>query len=87
MRIQKKGGTRCNFSVFSSIDCAERAVVLLNRYCSIATQSGAGHFCPRGNFRSVLVYMTAAQNKFLRIYYARVKECLEAFDAEAATQT
>lgn len=23
------------------------------------------------------VYMTAAQNKFLRIYYARVKECLE----------
>ena len=25
--------------------------------------------------------MTAAQNKFLRIYYARVKECLEAFDA------
>ena len=28
------------------------------------------------------VYMTAAQNKFLRIYYARVKECLEAFDAQ-----
>lgn len=27
------------------------------------------------------VYMTAAQNKFLRIYYARVKECLETFDA------
>ena len=33
------------------------------------------------------VYMTAAQNKFLRIYYARVKECLEAFDAhQKATQ-
>ncbi len=28
------------------------------------------------------VYMTAAQNKFLRIYYARVKECLAAFDAQ-----
>ena len=28
------------------------------------------------------VYMTAAQNKFLRIYYARVKECLTAFDAQ-----
>lgn len=28
------------------------------------------------------VYMTAAQNKFLRIYYARVKECLEDFDAQ-----
>ena len=33
------------------------------------------------------VYMTAAQNKFMRIYYARVKECLEAFDAhQKATQ-
>ena len=33
------------------------------------------------------VYMTAAQNNFLRIYYARVKECLEAFDAhQKATQ-
>ena len=31
------------------------------------------------------VYMTAAQNKFLRIYYARVKECLEAFDAQQDT--
>lgn len=26
------------------------------------------------------VYMTAAQNKFLRIYYARVKECVNATD-------
>ena len=31
------------------------------------------------------VYMTAAQNKFLRIYYARVKECLEAFDERQDT--
>ena len=31
------------------------------------------------------VYMTAAQNKFLRIYYARVKECLETFDAQQDT--
>lgn len=30
-------------------------------------------------------YMTAAQNKFLCIYYARVKECLEAFDAQQNT--
>ena len=28
------------------------------------------------------VYMTAAQNKFLRIYYARVKECLVAADTK-----
>jgi len=26
--------------------------------------------------------MTAAQNKFLRIYYARVKECLAAADKQ-----
>lgn len=26
------------------------------------------------------VYMTAGANKFLRIYYARVKECLQALD-------
>ena len=31
--------------------------------------------------------MTAAQNKFLRIYYARVKECLEAFDAQSTAQS
>ena len=30
----------------------------------------------------LVVYRTADQNKFLRIYYARVKECLEAFDAQ-----
>lgn len=35
--------------------------------------------------QAVLVYMTAAQNKFLRIYYARVKECLEAFDERQDT--
>jgi hypothetical protein len=27
------------------------------------------------------VYMTAAANKFLRIYYARVKECLNTLDS------
>ena len=31
------------------------------------------------------VYMMASANKFLRIYYARVKECLEAFDAQQDT--
>ena len=36
----------------------------------------------RGEGKPYFVYMTAAQNKFLRIYYARVKECLEAFDTQ-----
>ena len=36
----------------------------------------------RSEGKPYFVYMTAAQNKFLRIYYARVKECLEAFDAQ-----
>lgn len=35
----------------------------------------------RNEGKPYFVYMTAAQNKFLRIYYARVKECLETFDA------
>ena len=41
-------------------------------------------FSPRSSFSlaAYFVYMTAAQNKFLRIYYARVKECLEDFDAQ-----
>ncbi len=36
----------------------------------------------RSEGKPYFVYMTAAQNKFLRIYYARVKECLETFDAQ-----
>lgn len=32
------------------------------------------------------VYMTAAQNKFLCIYYARVKECLEVFNAQQVSE-
>ena len=39
----------------------------------------------RGEGKPYFVYMTAAQNKFLRIYYARVKECLEAFDTQQNT--
>ena len=39
----------------------------------------------RAEGKPYFVYMTAAQNKFLRIYYARVKECLEAFDAQQDT--
>ena len=35
----------------------------------------------RSEGKPYFVYMTAAQNKFLRIYYARVKECLAALDA------
>ena len=41
----------------------------------------------RSEGKPYYVYMTAAQNKFLRIYYARVKECLEAFDRQNAPQT
>ena len=41
----------------------------------------------RAEGKPYFVYMTAAQNKFLRIYYARVKECLEAFDTEPAKQS
>ena len=39
----------------------------------------------RAEGKPYFVYMTAAQNKFLRIYYARVKESLEAFDAQQST--
>ena len=41
----------------------------------------------RAEGKPYFVYMTAAQNKFLRIYYARVKECLEAFDAKNVSQS
>lgn len=37
----------------------------------------------RSEGKPYFVYMTAAQNKFLRIYYARVKECLESLEAAA----
>lgn len=36
----------------------------------------------RAEGKHYFVYMTAAQNKFLRIYYARVKECLDAWEKE-----
>ena len=39
----------------------------------------------RGEGKPYFGYMTAAQNKFLRIYYARVKDCLEAFDTQQNT--
>lgn len=39
----------------------------------------------RSEGKPYFVYMTAAQNKFLRIYYARVKECLGAFDVQQDT--
>ena len=35
----------------------------------------------RAEGKPYYVYMTAAQNKFLRIYYARVKECMLALEA------
>jgi len=37
----------------------------------------------RSEGKPYYVYMTAAANKFLRIYYARVKECLNELDPEA----
>lgn len=37
----------------------------------------------RAEGKPYLVYMTAGANKFLRIYYARVKECLSALDEGA----
>lgn len=40
----------------------------------------------RAEGKPYFVYMTAAQNKFLRIYYARVKECLTAGVREAPEQ-
>jgi len=41
----------------------------------------------RAEGKPYFVYMTAAQNKFLRIYYARVKECLAAADAQVPPET
>ena len=40
----------------------------------------------RAEGKPYFVYMTAAQNKFLRIYYARVKECLAAADSQHASE-
>ena len=40
----------------------------------------------RAEGKPYFVYMTAAQNKFLRIYYARVKECLTAAGCEPPGQ-
>lgn len=40
----------------------------------------------RDEGKPYLVYMTAAENKFLRIYYARVKECLNAADEQASAE-
>ena len=40
----------------------------------------------RSEGKPYLVYMTAAQNKFLRIYYARVKECMDALDAQQSSE-
>lgn len=41
----------------------------------------------RSEGKPFYVYMTAAQNKFLRIYYARVTECLEASDPADSVKT
>ena len=41
----------------------------------------------RAEGKPYFVYMTAAQNKFLRIYYARVKECLLAADTQESSES
>ena len=41
----------------------------------------------RAEGKPYFVYMTAAQNKFLRIYYARVKECLFAAGAQEPSES
>ena len=41
----------------------------------------------RAEGKPYFVYMTAAQNKFLRIYYARVKEYLETFNTQTAERS
>ena len=40
----------------------------------------------RAEGKPYFVYMTAAENKFLRIYYARVKECLIAADSKEPSE-
>ena len=40
----------------------------------------------RAQGKPYYVYMTAGANKFLRIYYARVKECMAALEAEENTE-
>ena len=39
----------------------------------------------RSDGKPYYVYMTAGANKFLRIYYARVKECMEKLKTSAET--
>jgi len=41
----------------------------------------------RAEGKPYFFYMAAAQNKFLRIYYARVKECLIAADLQENSQS
>jgi transposase len=41
----------------------------------------------RSEGKPYFVYMTAASNKFLRIYYARVKECMTALDEAVAQES
>lgn len=41
----------------------------------------------RSEGKNYYVYMTAACNKFLRIYYARVKEFMDSLDASSETET
>jgi hypothetical protein len=39
----------------------------------------------RAEGKPYYVYMTAAANKFLRIYYAQVKECLNFLEKDSET--
>lgn len=66
--------TRVMFLTWQQPDSTAAA---LNKFCSICTPNGV---YTEFGIDPISVYMTAAQNKFLRIYYARVKECLIAAD-------
>ena len=41
----------------------------------------------RAEDKPYFVYMTVAQNKFLHIYYARMKECLLAVNAQIPSES
>lgn len=75
VRTSKRGSPRLRKTLFQIMDCLVRTKPqndAVYRFIDKKRSEGKPYF----------VYMTAAQNKFLRIYYARVKECLEAFDAQ-----
>ena len=61
---------------------------IMTTYLRLAPQDEAVHQFldkKRAEGKLYYVYMTAGANKFLRIYYARVKECIAKVDTPAET--